>query len=58
MYDISYTINFKKLAHNVPVVYDVFAARIRALRNKDQGYKNVAEFWRGNGAKRNDLTKT
>jgi hypothetical protein len=25
-------------------------ARIRALRSKDQGCKNVAEFWRGNGA--------
>jgi hypothetical protein len=45
-------------AHNVPAVYDVFAARIRALRSKDQGCKNVTEFWRGNGAKRNDLAKT
>jgi hypothetical protein len=40
----------KKIAYNVPAVYDVFAARIRALRSKDQGCKNVAEFWRGNGA--------
>jgi hypothetical protein len=46
------------IAHNVPAVYDVFAARIRALRSKDQGCKNVAEFWRGNEAKRNDLAKT
>jgi hypothetical protein len=46
------------IAHNVPAVCDVFAARIRALRSKDQGCKNVAEFWRGNGAKRNDLAKT
>jgi hypothetical protein len=38
------------MAHNVSAVYDVFAARIRALRSKDQGCKNVAEFWRGNGA--------
>jgi hypothetical protein len=28
------------------------------LRSKDQGCKNVAEFWRGNEAKRNDLAKT
>jgi hypothetical protein len=47
-----------QMAHNVPAVYDVFAARIRALHSKDQGCKNVAEFWRGNGAKRNDLAKT
>jgi hypothetical protein len=26
-----------KMAHNVPAVYDVFVARIRALRSKDQG---------------------
>jgi hypothetical protein len=38
------------IAHNVPAVYDVFAARIRALRSKDQGCKNVPEQWRGNGA--------
>jgi hypothetical protein len=31
------------MAHNVPAVYDVFAARIRALRSKDQGCKNVGE---------------
>jgi hypothetical protein len=42
--------NLATIAPNVPVVYDVFAARIRALRSKDQGCKNVAEFWRGNGA--------
>jgi hypothetical protein len=41
---------FGQMAYNVPAVYDVFAARIRALRSKDQGCKNVAEFWRGNGA--------
>jgi hypothetical protein len=46
------------MAHNVPAVYDVFAARIRALRSKDQGCKNAAEFWRGNEAQRNDLAKT
>jgi hypothetical protein len=27
------------MSHNVPAVYDVFAARIRALRSKDQGCK-------------------
>jgi hypothetical protein len=43
------------MSHNVPAVYDVFAARIRALRSKDQGCKNVPEQRRGNGAKRNDL---
>jgi hypothetical protein len=48
----------RNMSHNVPAVYDVFAARIRALRSKDQGCKNVAEFWRGNGAQRNDLAKT
>jgi len=26
------------------VVYDVFAARIRALRSKDQGWQTVAEW--------------
>jgi hypothetical protein len=46
----SFSKNFGKMAHNVPAVYDVFAARIRALRSKDQGCKNVAEFWRGNAA--------
>jgi hypothetical protein len=30
-----------KMSHNVLAVYDVFAARIRALRSKDQGCKNV-----------------
>jgi hypothetical protein len=43
------------IAHNVPAVYDVLPARIRALRSKDQGWQNVPEQWRGNGAKRNDL---
>jgi hypothetical protein len=43
------------IAHNVPAVGDVFAARIRALRSKDQGCKNVGGVSRGNGAKRNDL---
>jgi hypothetical protein len=37
------------ISPNVLAVYDVFAARIRALaQHKAQGYKNVAEFWRGN----------
>jgi hypothetical protein len=38
----------KIIAHNVPAVYDVLTARIGALRSKDQGCQNVAEFWRGN----------
>jgi hypothetical protein len=29
------------MAFNVQIVYDVFAARIRALRSKGQGGKNV-----------------
>jgi hypothetical protein len=37
-----------RMSHNVPAVYDVLPARIRALRSKDQGWQNVAEFWRGN----------
>jgi hypothetical protein len=43
------------MAHNVPAVYDVLPARIRALRSKDQGWQNVGKGLRGNGAKRNDL---
>jgi hypothetical protein len=31
----------KLMAYNVPAVYDVLAARIRALRSKDQGRQNV-----------------
>jgi hypothetical protein len=57
-----YSINFQPIlgamAHNVPAVYDVLTARIRALRSKDEDWQNVAEFWRGNGAQRNGLTKT
>jgi hypothetical protein len=44
----TFPINLAPIAHNVPAVYDVLAARIRALRSKDQGRQNVAEFWRGN----------
>jgi hypothetical protein len=40
--------NSKPISPNVPAVYDVLPARIRALRSKDQGWQNVAEFWRGN----------
>jgi hypothetical protein len=43
------------MSHNVPAVCDVLPARIRALRSKDQGWQNVPERRRGNGAKRNDL---
>jgi hypothetical protein len=35
-------------AGNVPAVYDVLPARIRALRSKDQGWQNVPEQRRGN----------
>jgi hypothetical protein len=45
------------IAHNVPAVCDVFAARIRALRSKDQGRQNVGGVRRGSGAKRNDLAE-
>jgi hypothetical protein len=38
------------MSHNVPAVGDVFAARIRALRSKDQGCKNVGGGWCGNEA--------
>jgi hypothetical protein len=48
--DAADPIIFKFMAHNVPAVGDVFAARIRALRSKDQGCKNVGGAWRGNGA--------
>jgi hypothetical protein len=40
----------KIMAHNVPAVYDGLAARIRALRSKDQGRQTVGGGWRGNGA--------
>jgi hypothetical protein len=40
----------KKISSNVPAVYDIFAARIRALRSKDQGCNIVGGVWRGNGA--------
>jgi hypothetical protein len=36
------------------VVYDVLAARISALRSKDQGRQNVTPVCRGNGAQQND----
>jgi hypothetical protein len=36
-----------QMAHNVPAVYDVLAARIRALRSKDQGRQNVGGVSRG-----------
>jgi hypothetical protein len=38
------------MAYNVPAVYDVLTARIRALQSKDQGWQNVPEQRRGNGA--------
>jgi hypothetical protein len=47
--------NLGAITHNVPAVCDGLAARIRALRSKDQGRQTVPEQWRGNEAKRNDL---
>jgi hypothetical protein len=38
----------KIIVPNVPAVCDVFAARIRALRSKVQGCKNVGAVRRGN----------
>jgi hypothetical protein len=40
----------KNISHNVSAVCDGLAARIRALRSKDQGRQTVAEQRRGNGA--------
>jgi hypothetical protein len=42
--------SYKKIgqvAHNVPAVYNILAARIRALRSKNQGGQNVAEAGAG-----------
>ena len=33
---------YGRTAYNVPAVYDVLPARIRALRSKDQGWQNVS----------------
>jgi hypothetical protein len=48
-YDFLYNfqLNLGGIAHNVPAVYDVLAARIRALRSKDQGRQNVGGVRRG-----------
>jgi hypothetical protein len=43
------------IAHNVPAVCDVFAARTRLCEDNDQGRKNVGGARRGNEAQRNDL---
>jgi hypothetical protein len=45
-----FSTNSKCIAPNVPAVYDVLPARIRALRSKDQGWQNVGVVSRGNGA--------
>jgi hypothetical protein len=34
---------YARTSHNVPAVYDVLTARIRALRSKDQDWQNVPE---------------
>jgi hypothetical protein len=36
------------IAHNVPAVYDVFAATMKKLRSGFCGRKNVGGGWRGN----------
>jgi hypothetical protein len=36
------------ISPNVPAVYAVLPARIRALHSKDQGWQNVGGGWRGN----------
>jgi hypothetical protein len=36
-----------QISPNVPAVYDVLPARIRALRSKDQGWQNVGGAERG-----------
>jgi hypothetical protein len=49
LYFYNFTQNLPtKMSHNVSAVYDVLAARIRALRSKDQGWQNVLEQRRGN----------
>jgi hypothetical protein len=35
----------KIMTHNVQIVYDIFAVRIRALRSKDQVWQNAPEQW-------------
>jgi hypothetical protein len=47
---IFFPTNLAPIAHNVPAVYDVLAARIWALLRKDQGRQNVGGVSRGNGA--------
>jgi hypothetical protein len=44
--------NLAPISHNVPAVYDVLPARIRALRSKDQDWQNVAEKNRTKGVAR------
>jgi hypothetical protein len=51
---VSFLKNLSQMSHNVPAVYGVLPARIRALRSKDQGWQNVAEF--GVGMKRSGMT--
>jgi hypothetical protein len=56
MYVFLYIYNkFTGISYNVSAVCDGLAARIRALRSKDQGRQTVPEQWRGNEAQRNDL---
>jgi hypothetical protein len=53
-YSIILLLYFQKMlggiSYNVPAVYDVLPARIRALRSKDQGWQNVGGVSRGSVA--------
>jgi hypothetical protein len=44
---LGFALHCPTLAANVPAVCDVLPARIRALRSKDQGWKNVGAVSRG-----------
>jgi hypothetical protein len=57
-------LTYTNIAHNVPAVskplarhQGILAARIRTLRNKDQGRKNVGGVKRGNKPEANDLAE-
>jgi hypothetical protein len=54
MYNILYTIDFKKLAHNVPAVYGVLTARIRACVAKTRAGKMCRN--NGVGMERSGMT--
>jgi hypothetical protein len=47
MYILYFEPNLGAIAPNVPAVYDVLPARIRAPRSGDQGWQNVDGVSRG-----------